>query len=71
MRIRIELSGNLLTAIGPGQQPFTLDPGLTGRFVIREMRAASLGFELDEQGRAVKALLYRPGGVFEAPRLEE
>ena len=71
MRLRIELSGNLLTAIVPGQQPFTLDPGLTGRFVIREMRVMSLGFELDERGRAVKALLYRPGGVFEAPRLEE
>jgi len=70
-RISIELSGDLLTASVPGQQPMTLEPDLTGRFLVREMRVMSLAFELDDRGRAVKTLLYRPGGVFEAVRVED
>ena len=42
----------------------------SGRFVFKEYRVISLGFELDEHGRAVKAIMYQPDGVYEAPRVQ-
>ena len=70
-KISIELAGETLSAHIPGQPGLTLEPNLSGRFVLREARTVSMGFELDDTGRAVKLLLYQAGGVTEAPRVEE
>jgi len=43
---------------------------LSGRFVIKEYRVISLGFELDKEGRANKAIMYQPDGVYEALRVK-
>jgi len=69
-KLHIELSGQVLTLAIPGQQLMTLEPDLSGRFVIKEYRVTSLGFQLDDEGRAVKAIMYQPDGVYEAPRVE-
>ncbi len=69
-KLHIDLSGQVLTLNIPGQQLLTLEPNLSGRFVIKEMRVISVGFEHDDQDRAVKAILYQPGSVNEAPRIE-
>jgi len=70
-RLQVELSGDILGVTIPGQPGLTLEPDLSGRFVVREFRQLSFDFELDASGRAVKAILYQPSGVFEAPRIEE
>jgi hypothetical protein len=70
-RITIAISGDALTAIVPGQPTFTLEPALTGRFVLKEVRMISIGFEVDDAGVVTKAVLYQPSGVFDAPRVEE
>jgi CubicO group peptidase (beta-lactamase class C family) len=70
-KLKVELSGDTLGVTIPGQPRLTLEPDLSGRFVIQEARQVSIGFELDASGRAVKAILYQPSGVFEAPRIEE
>ena len=70
-KITIAISGNALTASIPGQPTFTLEPALTGRFALKEVRVVSIGFEVDDAGVVTKALLYQPSGVFEAPRVEE
>jgi CubicO group peptidase (beta-lactamase class C family) len=70
MQLQIELSGRSLTLTIPGEQLMTLEPNLSGRFVIKEYRVLSLGFELDDHGRAIKAILYQPDGVYEAPRID-
>ncbi|MCP4896747.1 MAG: serine hydrolase [bacterium] len=70
MKLHIELSGQVLTLSIPGQQLMTLEPDLSGRFVIKEYRVVSLGFEFDEHGRAIKATMYQPDGVYEALRVE-
>ena len=69
-KARIELAGDGLTLSIPGQPTYTLEPNLSGRFVLKEARVVSIGFELDDNGRAIKALLYQPDGIREAPRVE-
>ena len=54
----------------PGQPTYTLEPDLSGRFVLKEARIISVGFETGADGRATKAVLYQPNGVFEASRVE-
>lgn len=70
-KITVALSGNALTASIPGQPTYTLEPALTGRFVLKEFRMISVGFEVDDTGAVTKAVLYQPNGVFDAPRVEE
>ncbi len=70
-KITVTLSGNVLTASIPGQPTFQLVPQLSGRFAIKDFAVITLGFELDEAGKATKVLLYQPNGVFEAQRVEE
>ena len=49
----------------------TLEPALTGRFVLKEVRMISVGFEVDDAGAVTKAVFYQPTGVYDAPRVEE
>jgi len=70
-KITISISGDALTASVPGQPNYTLEPALTGRFVLKEARVVSIGFEVDDAGVVTKAVLYQPSGVFDAPRVEE
>ncbi len=69
-KVRIELAGSRLTAVVPGQPVYTLEPDLSGRFVLAEARIISLGFESDETGRVTKVIFYQPDGVYEALRVE-
>jgi len=67
----VELSGNNLILSVPGEPPYTLEPELSGRFVLQEFRVASLDFQVDEKGRVNKIMLHQPGGIFELPRVED
>ncbi|MEE2776384.1 MAG: serine hydrolase [Acidobacteriota bacterium] len=67
--VRIELSGGSLAAV-LGATRYTLDPALDGRFVLREAKTIRIGFEADGSGRATKALVHQPDGVYEAPRAD-
>ncbi|MHC4709874.1 MAG: serine hydrolase [Planctomycetota bacterium] len=67
----VELSGNNLILSVPGEPPYTLEPELSGRFVLQEFRVASLDFQVDEKGRVNKIMLHLPGGIFELPRVED
>jgi CubicO group peptidase (beta-lactamase class C family) len=69
-QIEIDLSGGELLLSVPGQPTYTLEPDLSGRFVLKEARIISVGFETGADGRATKAVLYQPNGVFEASRVE-
>jgi CubicO group peptidase (beta-lactamase class C family) len=70
-KITIAISGDALAASIPGQPTYTLEPALTGRFVLKEVPVVSVGFEVDDSGVVTKAVLHQPGGVFDAPRVEE
>jgi CubicO group peptidase (beta-lactamase class C family) len=69
-RVRIELAGGVLKAILPGQPVYTLEPALSGRFTLAEVRVISVGFEQDAEGKVTKLVFYQPNGVFEAARAE-
>ncbi len=69
-KVTIALTGNALTVILPGQPVYTLEPGLSGRFVLQEVRMISVGFETDDEGNVTKAIFYQPNGVFEANRMD-
>ncbi len=69
-KLSVELAGGELTVILPGQPVYTLEPDLSGRFVLEEARIISVGFEEDDAGKVVKAVFYQPNGVFEATRIE-
>ena len=70
-KITVALSGDALTASIPGQPTYSLEPALTGRFVLKEVRMISVGFEVDDMGKVTKAVLHQPNGVFEARRVEQ
>jgi len=70
-KISVELSGSVLHLVVPGQPTYTLEPNLSGRFVLKEFRMISVGFDLDAQGEVVKAVLYQPNGVFDATPVKE
>lgn len=69
-KVSIELSGGVLTVVLPGQPVYTLEPDISGRFVLEEFRIITVGFETDEAGDVVKAVFYQPNGVFEASRVD-
>jgi hypothetical protein len=70
-KVRVELSGGVLQLVVPGQPVYTLEPELSGRFVLREFRMVSVAFEQDAQGKVIKAVLYQPNGVFDAMPVDE
>jgi CubicO group peptidase (beta-lactamase class C family) len=68
--ITIELSGDTLIASIPGQPKLTLVPDVSGRFMLKEDSSISIGFVLDEAGKATAINIYQPSGVHEAARVE-
>jgi CubicO group peptidase (beta-lactamase class C family) len=68
--ITIELAGDVLKAILPGQPHFTLRPDLSGRFVLEEYAMISIGFVMEDDGKVTGASFYQPEGVYEAKRME-
>ena len=69
--VRIELTGSVLSLDIVGQPRFTLKPDLGDRFVLKELPAYSVGFQVDSQGKATSVTFYQPNGVFEAKRVQE
>jgi CubicO group peptidase (beta-lactamase class C family) len=68
-RVTVAMSGSVLTVSVPGQPTSTLEPDLSGRFALKELRIVRLEFVTDADGRVTKVLLHQPGGVFEAVRV--
>jgi len=67
---KVELSAGVLTLHIPGQQVYTLEPAVSGRFNIQGLQGFSIGFE--EDGDEVSAIVYyQPNGVFESKRIDE
>jgi hypothetical protein len=48
-----------------------LVPGLGDEFTLKQIKAVSLRFKLDDKGSVVALELFQPGGVFEAKRTEK
>ena len=69
-KVLIERSGSALTVTLPGQPRFTLRPALGGRFVLVEVPAIQIGFELDDEGPATAVTFFQPNGVFSAERVD-
>ena len=66
--LHIELSGETLMLTLPGQPRYTLVPTLSGRFELKEAAVITIGFEEDDDGNVTRAMVYQPGGVYEAAR---
>lgn len=64
----VDLSGNVLTLTIAGQPAYTLEPEISGRFVLKEVRIVSLEFVLDGGEKAAKVLIHQAGSVSEAKR---
>ncbi len=69
-KLTISLVGDGLTLTVPGQPVYPLVPILGGRFELRDVRIISLEFVV-ENDSATKLIIYQPGVVFEAPRMED
>lgn len=67
--ISVALSGGVLTASIPGAPVLTLEPDLSGRFVLREVRTVSLEFVI-EGDEATRLLIHQPSSIQEAERVE-
>lgn len=65
----VSLSGGVLILTVPGQPTYTLEPSITGRFVLKEYSLVSLDFTVDGD-RASKVLIHLPDKVEEAQRTE-
>lgn len=69
-RVTVELAGGVLTATVPGQPRYTLEPDVSGRFVLKEYSLISVDFTVEGDGEATALTFYQPNGVFEAKRME-
>lgn len=67
--VTISLAGDTLHLSIPGQPTFTLEPQLSGRFVLAEYRQVSVEFVL-EGDEATALLLHAPNRIDEATRME-
>lgn len=69
-KLIVDLSGGVLTVTIPGQPTYTLEPEISGRFVLREARTVSLEFVLEDDEEVTKVLLHQPGSISKAERVE-
>ncbi|WP_456441157.1 serine hydrolase [Caldithrix abyssi] len=69
--IRIDLAGNVLKLIVPGQPPYPLKPALGDEFVLKDYSTVSIRFTSDEKGKVTALLLRQPEGAVTAKRKEE
>ncbi|RLD10166.1 serine hydrolase [candidate division KSB1 bacterium] len=69
--IRIDLAGNILKLIVPGQPPYTLVPALGDEFVLKEYSTVSIRFSLDKNGNVQALLLRQPDGMVTARKKNE
>jgi CubicO group peptidase (beta-lactamase class C family) len=67
--ISVALSGGVLTATLPGAPTLTLEPDLSGRFVLKEVRVVSLEFVVEGE-EVTKVLIHQPGSIWEAEPVE-
>ncbi len=64
--IRIDLAGNILKLIVPGQPPYTLVPALGDEFVLKAYSTVSIRFSQDKNGNVEALLLRQPDGMVTA-----
>ena len=68
--VTIDLKGNALTALIPGQPSLDLVPSLGNEFTVKQVRVVSLRFVTDEKGIVNAVEFHQPNGVFVAKRKE-
>ncbi|NOX87905.1 MAG: serine hydrolase, partial [Calditrichaeota bacterium] len=61
--ISIDLVGNVLKLIVPGQPRYTLLPDLGNEFVLKEYSLLSIRFSFDEKGKVNALILDQPDGM--------
>ena len=66
-KLQIDLSGEVLTLTIPGAQIMTLEPNLSGRFVIKEMRV--IPFEDGRRSPQALSGAANPGGIQSLSRI--
>ncbi|MDA2931506.1 serine hydrolase [Acidobacteria bacterium AH-259-O06] len=69
-KLIVDLAGGVLTVTIPGQPTYTLEPEISGRFVLQEARTVSLEFVLEDDEEVTKVLLHQPGSISKAERVE-
>ena len=67
----VDLAGGVLILTIPGQPAYTLEPGVSGQFVLKEVRVVSIEFVLDDKENVASLLIHQPGVVNEAKRVSE
>lgn len=70
LQVTVAVVASRLTATIPGQPTYTLEPQVSGRFVLEEFRVASVEF-VEENGNVVGLIVRQPGAVVEAQRVGE
>lgn len=69
-RATVSLSGQVLTLSLPGQQTYTLEPTLAGRFALKEFSVVTLEFDVDADGEATGITIYQPDAIVEGTKVE-
>lgn len=69
--VSIDLKGNELLLIVPGQPPYAMVPDLSGEFVLKVYSEVSVGFTTDSDGNAKSLILKQPDGIIEARKKDE
>lgn len=69
-RATVSLTGQVLTLSLPGQQTYTLEPTLAGRFALKEFSVVTLEFDVDADGDATGVTIYQPDAIVEGTKVE-
>jgi CubicO group peptidase (beta-lactamase class C family) len=68
--VTVDLQGDALTLLVPGQPVYDLEPAVGGVFVLKQARVVRVRFITDRSGRVSAVELRQPNGVFTAKRKE-
>ena len=68
--VTINLKGNALSVMIPGQPTYDLVPSLSGDFTLKQVQVVSLHFVADDKGNVTAAEIRQPGAVVTAKRQE-
>jgi len=68
--VTVNLKGNILTMMVPGQPEYELVPALGDEFILKQVKIISVKFKMDEKGHVTAAEFNQPDGIFEAKRIK-
>ena len=69
--LQVNLKGDILTLIIPGQPEYELIPDLGGEFILDRAKAIRVSFKTDETGSAKALMVIQAGGVYQAEKVKQ